>query len=186
MIVNVSGCGGGAVRPFPSRGGSAVDRETAACRPPSRCIIPTLWPMLLPTSLPSSVNHTVVRRQPSHCHQPHCFLTPSTLLLSAINAHVIVANVVVTYVDICRRRRRHDRHFCRYRCCFLADCCLWTLPSALSAAPPPSFVTSFDGVVLPPWALASDDADSRQANARWSLSCHRSPPLVSVSVRGEG
>jgi hypothetical protein len=171
MIMNGGGCGGGAVRPFPSRGGSAVDGETAACRAPSRCLVPALWPTLSPTLSPSSVIHTVVRHRPIHCFHPHFFLPLSTPLLSAINIHVVVTHVVVTHVVVRRHRRRrclrrHDRRFCRYRCRFLDDCCLWTLPGALPAAPPTSFVTSFDDVVLPPWASASDDADSRRADAR--------------------
>jgi hypothetical protein len=91
MIMNGDGCGGGAVRHFPSRGRSAVDGETAACQAPSRCLIPVLWPTLLPMLLPSSINHTVVRCQPSHCHHPRCFTPLSTLPLSAIDTHIVVA-----------------------------------------------------------------------------------------------
>jgi hypothetical protein len=186
--MNGGGCDGGAVRLFPSRGGSAVDVETAACRAPSRCFVPALWPTLSPTSSPSFVDHTVVRHRPSHCRHPRCFPPPSTPLLSDIDTHVVVAHVVITHVVVCRRRRRrrHDRRFRRYRCRFVADCCLWTLPGALPAAPPPSFVTSFDDVLLPPWALASDNADSRRANARWSSGRRRPPPSASVPARGDG
>ncbi len=149
-----------------------------------------LWPTLSsPMSSPSSVNHTVIRHQPSHCHHPCCFPLPSMPLLSTIDTHVVDAHIVVTHVIVRRRRRRHhhhDRRFRHYCCRFLADCCLWTLPSALPTVPPPSFVTSFDDVVLPPWALALDDADSRQANARRSLGHHRSPPLASVPACSDG
>jgi hypothetical protein len=93
MIMNGGGCGGGAVRPFPSCGGSAVDRETAACWPPSPCLIPVLWPTLLPTALPSSIDHTVICCQPSHCRHPRCFTPPSMPPLSAINTHVVVATL---------------------------------------------------------------------------------------------
>jgi hypothetical protein len=188
MIVNGGGCGSGAIRHFPSRSGSAVDGETAACRAPSCCLIPALWSMLLPTSSPSFVDHTIGHRRPSHCRHPRFFPPPSMPLLSAIDTHVVVAHVVVTHVIVVRRRHRrcHDRRFRRYCCRILADCCLWTLPSALPAALPPSFVTSFDDVVLPPWASASDDADSRRAEARRSSGRRRPPPLASVPARGDG
>ncbi len=68
-----------------------MDGETAACRAPSRCLIPALWPTLLPKLLPSSVNHTVVRRRPSHCRHPRCFMPPSMPPLSVIDTHVVVA-----------------------------------------------------------------------------------------------
>jgi hypothetical protein len=138
MIMKSGGCGRGAARPFPSRGSSAVDGKTAACWAPFRCLVPALWPRLLPTLLPSSINHTVVCCQPSHCCHPRYFPLLSTLLLSAIDTHVVIAHVFVTQ-DVVRRRRchYHDRRFCRYRCRFLADCCLWTLPGALPAPPLP-------------------------------------------------
>jgi hypothetical protein len=167
MIMNGGGCGGGALKPFPSHGGSPVDGETAACQASSRCLVPALWPTLLPTLLPSSINHTILCRQPSNCHHPRCFLMQSMPPLSAIKTHLVVALVIVIHVVIRRRCRRHCCRRCRhnpcfrcYCCHFLADCCLWTLPSALPAAPPPSFVTLFDDIVLPPWALALDNADS--------------------------
>ncbi len=167
-----------------------MDGETAACWAPSHCFIPVLWPTLLPRLLPSSIDRTIICRQPRNCHHPGCFPLLPTLLLSAIDTHVLIAHVVVTHVVIChcrhRRRRCHDRSFRHYCCRFLADCCLRTLPNALPAAPPLSFVTSFDDVVLPQWALALDDANSCQANARQSLGCCRPPPLASNPASGNG
>jgi hypothetical protein len=187
MIMNGGGCGSRAVRPFPSHGGSAVDGETAACRAPSHCLVPAHWPTLSPTLSPSSVDHTVVRRQPSHCRHPRCFPPPSIPLLSSIDTQIVVAHVVVTHVVVRRRRRRHhDRRFRRYRCRFLADCCLWTLPGAFPAAPPPSLLTSFDDIILPPWASASNNAGSRRADARRSSGCCHPPPSPSVPARGDG
>ena len=132
------------------------------------------------------------------CH-PRCHPPPSTTPSSAVDPAIVVTNVF----DRRRQRRHcfpststlsssrfllprsgccrcHDHCFCHHRCRFLVDCGLWTLPGALSPAPPPSFITSFDDVILPPWALALDDAESRGANARRSLGCRRPPPSASV------
>jgi hypothetical protein len=167
--------------------GSAVDGETTACQAPSCCLVPVHCSMLLPTLLPSSVDHTIVPRPPSHCCHPRCFLPSSTPLLSAIDTHVIVAHIVVAHVVVYRCRHcRHDHHFCHYCCRFLAECCLWTLPGVLLAAPSPLFVMLFGDVVLPPWALALDNADSCQADARWSLSCCHPPPSTSVPAHSNG
>ncbi len=162
MIMNSGGGGGRVVMPFPSCGVSTVVRETAACGAPSCCLVPVLWPTLSPTSSPSSVDHTIVCRQPSHCCHPHCFPPPSTPLLSAIDIHIVIAHVVITNVVVCLclHGRCHDRRFRCYPCCFLADCFPWTLPGALPATPPPLFVMPFDDVVLPPWVLALDNVDS--------------------------
>jgi hypothetical protein len=194
MIMNGGICGGEAisVRPFPSHGGSAVDGETAACQAPSRCLVLAIWPMLLPTLLPSSINHTVARHQPSHCHHLCCFPPPSTPLLSAIDTHIVIAHVIVIHVVVRhrhRRRRRRRCHNCRfycYSCHFLADCCLLTLHGALPAVLPPSFVMPFDDVVLPPWALALDDTNSCRADARHSSGRSRPPPLASNPACGNG
>ena len=132
-----------------------------------------------------------VRPFPSHifrgqrCH-PHFRPPPLTTSSSAIDpavAHIIgrprcwSPTLLVAHVVVCSRRhfhryrcRYHCRYCCRYSCrscChFLVDCCMWKPPP-----PPPSFITSFDDIVLPPWALALDNADSHQANARRSSDC---------------
>jgi hypothetical protein len=124
------------------------------CQP--HCCLPSTQPLSSPTLFYTTVNAAVVCHRHPHCHY------------HVVNTHVIVR---------CRRHHCHDRCFCRYCCCFLADCCLWTLPGALPAAPLPLFVTSLDDVVLPPWASASDDADSRRADARRSLGCCCPSPI---------
>ncbi len=199
MIMNGGGCGGEAIRPFPSRSGSAVDGETTACRAPSHCLVPALWPRLSPTSSPSRFGPGCrPRRRPP----------PSTTPSSPVNPDSVVTHVVFR----CRQRRRclpstpmsslptslspmsssaattatTTARFHRYCCRFLADCCLWTLSGALPAASPPSFVVSFDDVILPLWVWASEDADSRRADARRSSGHRRSPPSASVLAHGDG
>ncbi len=153
----------------------------------------------LPLSHPRALAHVVAHvvallRQPHHCPPSTQPLLSPRLFYPAANATVVChqhprcrCHVIVTHVVV--RRHHHHRHDCRfrrYRCHFLADCCLWTLTGALPAAPPPLFLTLFDDVVLPPWALALDDANSRQADARWSAGRRRPPPLASVPARGDG
>jgi hypothetical protein len=154
-------------------------------------------PLLLshPCALAHIVAHVVaLLQQPHRCPPSTQPLLSPTLFYAAVNAAVVChrhprccCHVVFTPVIVHRRRHHcHDRRFHQYRCCFLADCCLWTLPGALPTTPPPLFVTLFDDIVLPPWALVSDDADSRRANARWSLGCRRPPPFASVHAHGNG
>jgi hypothetical protein len=128
-------------------------------------------PLLLshPCALAHLVAHVVALLSRPHRRPPLTQpLLSHTLFYAAVNTAVVChqhphrcCHIVVTHVVIRRHHhRRHDRHFCHYRCRFLADCCLWTLPGALPTTPPPLFVTLFDDIVLPPWALVSDDADS--------------------------
>jgi hypothetical protein len=96
MIMNGGGCGSGAVRPFPSRGGSAADRETMACRAPYSVVLsPRFGPRCCqrcrppPSTTPSSavdpaivVIHVVFRR----CQRRRCLPSTPTLSLPTLSS----------------------------------------------------------------------------------------------------
>ena len=110
------------------------------------------------------VTHVVVlRRQPHHC-------LPLTLLLTTL---------LVTYIGVCRLRQSTAINV-------TVAIPFWLIVVCGNPRPPSLFVTLFNDVVLAPWALASDNASSHQANARRSSGCHRTPPSASVPTCGDG